>query len=235
MSLISEWSPYDKYVQGGKVDGRYMNAAYTLLMAGPPRLSAIGGPAALGAGLAGGNAAADQIAFPIGIVQNISGGHGQQVARFFEIGSERSYFIPGRTMGQLSMSRIMYHGPSLLRTLYAYYEDLLPPTVVPSVFPNVGAGTVANRHNVKIPPGYENIYLNLASDLFKQPVGLGFLMQDSNEDSMAANYCEAVHVNNHNFGMDAGSGVIQESVGLTFERMVPIATRLVGLISGIPA
>lgn len=234
-STIADWSPYDQYVQGGKVDGRYMNAAYTLITAGPPRLAAVGGPSFLGAALAAGNRVVDSLSFPIGIVQNFSVGHSHQVQRFFEIGSERSYFIPGRVMGQISLSRVMYHGPSLLRVLYAYYEDLIPPTIVPAVFPNVGSATVANRHNVIIPPGYENLYLNLASDLFKQPIGLGMLMRDSNEDTVGANYFESAYVGNHNFGLDAGGGVIQEQASMQFERMVPIATRVVGLISGLAA
>jgi hypothetical protein len=39
MARISEWSPYTKYVQAGLVDGQFLNASFTLLAAGPPRLS----------------------------------------------------------------------------------------------------------------------------------------------------------------------------------------------------
>ena len=233
MTTLSEWSPYDQYVQGGMVDGRYMNAAYTLIAAGPPRLANVGGPSLLAAALAAGNDVTDQIAFPIGVVQNISIGHNMQLSRIFEIGSERSYFIPGRVVPQMTLSRIMYHGPSLLRVLYAYYQDLVPPTVVAPVFANLGAATVANPHDVVIPPGYENVFLNLASDLFKQPIGLAMLMKDSNEDTMAANYAESAYVPNHNLSTDAMGTIIQESVGLQFERLIPIATRVVGLISGL--
>lgn len=233
MASLSEWSPYDQYVQGGMGDGRFMNAAYTLLAAGPPRLANVGGPSFLGAALAAGSEASDQIAFPVGVVQNISVGHQMNLRRVFEIGSERSYFIPGRVMGQISLSRIMYHGPSLLRVLYAYYQDLAPPTLVPPVFANLGSATVFNPHDVVIPPGYENIYLNLASDLFKQPIGLMMLLKDSNEDTMAANYAESCYIPNHNMSTDAMGTVIQESAGIQFERLIPIATRVVGLINGL--
>lgn len=233
MATLSEWSPYDSYVQGGMVDGRYMNAAYTMIAAGPPRLANVGGPSFLAAALAAGSNASDQIAFPLGVVQNFNLGHNMSLSRIFEIGSERSYFIPGRVIGQLMLSRIMYHGPSLLRVLYAYYQDLVPPTLVAPVFTNVGAATVANPHDVIIPPGYENIFLNLASDLFKQPVGLMLLMKDSNEDTMAASYLEACYVPNHNLATDAMGTVMQESCGVQFERLLPIATKVVGLISGL--
>ncbi len=233
MATLSEWSPYDQYVQGGMVDGRYMNAAYTLIAAGPPRLANVGGPSFLAAALSAGSDASDQIAYPVGVVQNVSIGHNMNLNRVFEIGSERSYFIPGRVIGQMTLSRIMYHGPSLLRVLYAYYQDLVPPTLVSPVFTNIGAATVANPHDVVIPPGYENIFLNLASDLFKQPIGMMMLMKDSNEDTMGANYAESCYVPNHNLATDAMGTVVQESCGIQFERLVPISTKVVGLISGL--
>ncbi len=233
MATLSDWSPYDKYVQGGLVDGQYMNGAYTMLAAGPPRLANIGGESFLASALAAGSSASDQIAFPLGIVQNFSLSQNTSIQRIWEIGSERSYFIPGRTMGQMMLSRIMYHGPSLLRVLYAYYQDLVPPTLVAPVFTNIGAGTVSNPHDVKIPPGYENIFLNLASDLFKQPIGLMILMKDSNEDTVAANYLEACHVPNHSLSTDAMGTVMQESCGVQYERMIPITTKVVGLITGL--
>ena len=232
MSSLSAWSPYDQYVQGGMVDGRFVNAAYTLIAAGPPRIANVGGPSFLAAALSSGSSAQDQIAFPVGLVQNWSLGHNMNISRIFEIGSHRSYFLPGRTVGQLSLSRIMYHGPSLLRVLYAYYQDLVPATLVAPLFANVGVATVANPHDVVIPPGYENIFLNLASDLFTQPIGLLMLIKDSNEDTMAAAYYESCYVPNHNIGTDAMGTVIQESAGVQFERLVPIAAKMVGLITG---
>lgn len=227
MAKLSEWRPYERFVQGGLVDGQFLSAAFTMLAAGPPRLANIGGASAAGAlGTQG------DWAMPIGVVQNINLSHNRNFARFWELGSERSYFISGRTMGQVQLSRIMYHGPSLLRMLYAYYQDLVPPTIVPFVFPNSGVATVANPHDVKIPPGYENIFLNLASDLFSQPVGLLMYFRDSNEDTVGALYCEACYVPSHTLATDAGGTVIQESAAMQFERAVPVAVKGLALITG---
>lgn len=227
MAQLSEWRPYERYVQGGLVDGQFLSAAFTLIAAGPPRLANVGGSAAAAAQGSGKN-----WALPIGVVQNVSLAHNKGFARFWELGSERSYFIAGRTQGQLQISRVMYHGPSLLRMLYAYYQDLIPPTIVPFVFENVGPSTVANPHDVKIPPGYENIYLNLASDLFSQPIGLLMYFRDSNEDTVGATYLEACYIPSHQIAMDAGSVVIQESVAVQFERAVPVAVKGLALIKG---
>jgi len=235
MASLSDWSPYDTHVQGGMSDGRFVNASYCLLASGPPRLANIGGSSFLAAALSSGSQAQDQIAYPMGVVQNFNISHNMQLARIFEIGSQRSYWIPGRTVGQMGLSRVMYHGPSLLRTLYAYYQDLIPPTLVQPVFSNLGAATVENPHDVRIPPGYENVFLNLASDLFTQPIGMLMMMKDSNEDTLGAVYLESCMIPNHSLGTDANSVVVQETASVQFERAVPVAVNSVGLISGIAA
>lgn len=230
MATLSQWSPYDSYVQSGMVDGKFQNAAYTLLAAGPPRLANIGGAIATGLNIS--TTGGEGIALPMGLIQNFSMSHNFGLQRVFELGSHRSYHIPGRTMGQLQFSRIMYHGMSLLRIMYAYYSDLLPPTIIQPAFVNAGLALSSNQHDVKIPPGYENVFLNLASDLFMQPVGILMMLKDSNENTLGAGYFEACYVPNHTFSTDAMGTVIQESVAVQFERMVPIAVTAVGLITG---
>jgi hypothetical protein len=226
---FSDWAPYTNYVQSGMVDGAYANAGFTMLAAGPPRIANIGGAAAFAQSLSG--QGANQIVYPIGIVQNFNLSHTRQFSRIFEIGSERSYFIGGRTVGQLGLARIYYHGASLLRTLYAYYSDLVPPTVVPPMFPNTGAQAQSNPHDVIIPPGYENIYINLASDLFAQPVGIMMYMRDVNQDALGAMYFEACYLPNHSWQTDSQGVLIQESVAVQFERAVPVAISALQLIS----
>jgi len=227
---FSDWDPYTRYVQGGLVDGQFLNAGYTLIAAGPPRLANLGGSTATAAALSSGKA--NQVVLPIGVLQNFNLSHNRTFSRIFEIGSERSYFIAGRTVGQLSLSRVMYHGPSLLRMLYAYYQDLIPPTVIQPVFANVGAATVANPHDVKIPPGYNNLFLNLASDLFAQPFGMLMFVRDSNNDTVGAVYLEAANVPQHTWASDSQGTIIQESAGVQFERVVPVAVAALKLITG---
>lgn len=228
---VSDWSPYSNYVQAGMKDGQYANAGHTLLAAGPPRLANIGGAAALAGAVSGGGQAANQIVFPVGLIQNFNLSHSRQFSRIFEIGSERSYFIAGRTVGQIGLGRIYYHGPSMLRTLYAYYQDLVPPTLVPAMFPNAGAAAMSNPHDVIIPPGYENIYLNLASDLFAQPIGLLMYVRDINQDTLSAVYFEACYLPNHSWATDSQGVLVQESVAVQFERAVPVAVAALTLVS----
>lgn len=233
---FTNWQPYNNYLQSGgtgpgMVDGQFISGAFTGIFAGPSRLSTIGGALSLGAALSAAPAAAAQIVYPVGIVQNLNISHNRQFSRIFELGTERSYFISGRTIGQLGLSRVLYHGPSLLRTLYAYYQDLVPPEVVPALFPNIGASTVPNPHDVIIPPGFENFFVNLASDLFSQPIGLLMIVKDSNLDTYGAVYFESCYVPNHTIAVDAQGVIMQENAAMQFEQCVPIAISAISLIS----
>jgi len=218
-------------VQAGLVDGAYANAGFTMIAAGPPRLANIGVAAATAQAFTNNSPGGNQIVFPVGIVQNFNMSHTRNFSRIFEIGSERSYFIGGRTVGQIGLGRVYYHGSSLLRILYAYYQDIVPPTLIQPMWPNAGAATMANPHDVVIPPGYENIYLNLASDLFAQPVGMLVYIRDVNQDTLGAIYFEACYLPNHSLSMDAQGVLIQEQVSVQFERAVPVQVAALTLVT----
>lgn len=230
MARFSEWSPYERYVQSGLVDGQFMNGAFTLLAAGPPRLANVGGLSFVGDNPNQG--AIDELVFPIGIVQNVNLSHNRTFNRIFEVGSERSFFISGRTVGQVGLSRVFYHGPSLLRVMYAYYEDTLDPTVVASAFGgvNLAAQIIANPHNVKIPPGFANLFLNLASDLFNQPIGMLMYFANSNEETVGAVYIESGYIPQHTIATDAQGTIVQENIAMQFERAVPVAVSALDLV-----
>ena len=229
------WAPYSNYVEAGYKDGNYVNGAFTLVAAGPPRLANIGGAAALGSALQGTGQKANQLVYPLGILQNFALSYQRNWARIFELGSERSYYISGRTFGQLSMGRVYYHGPSMLRILYAYYEDAITPTTVKAIFDNVGSKAMSNPHDVIIPPGYENIFLNLGSDLFGQPIGLLYYMRDISLKTLGAVYLECCVIPQWGMNVDAQGVLIQEQAALQFERMVPVTCDAVKLIQSTGA
>jgi len=230
MGTFTDWEPMNSYVQGGMTDGRFVVGSLTLLAAGPPRLSQLGG--SVGAATAAITGANADIVYPIGVTQNINHSQNKTFMRVWELGSERSYFIGGRTVGQLALSRIFYHGPSILRVMYAYYEDPAVPLNIPWLFPNVGAKAMPNEHEVIVPPGYENLFLNLASDLFNQPIGLLVYMRDSNLYTMGAIYLEACYIPNHTWATDAQGTIVQETVAMQYERVVPVNVTAVNLVTG---
>lgn len=228
---FSDWSPYENFVQSGLADGAYAHGGYTMLAAGPPRLSDVGSAIALQGSLTNGGAAANNIVLPIGIVQNFNLTQTRNFSRVFELGSERSYFISGRTVGQIGLGRVYYHGSSLLRILYAYYQDTLGGVTVDAMYPNQAAGLAANPHDVVIPPGYENIFINLASDLFSQPVGMLMYIRDSNQRTLGSQYFEHVVIPNHTWAVDSQGLMIQEQASIQYERLVPVAVTDITLVT----
>ena len=192
---------------------------------------------------------ANTIVYPIGLTQNIALSQNKAISRIFEIGSDRSYFISGRSVGQLSLGRVVYHGPSLLRCMYAYYDTTnggpdeyrirpLMETAGMGInpFATDGAdGVSSGLHSVKIPPGYDNMFLNLASDLFSQPLGLLLIFKDNEENNIASVYLDQCYIPQHSLAVDAQGLLIQESVGIQYEKMVPIKLAQLNLVSGILA
>lgn len=225
---IKDWDYFSRNVQSGLLEGRFMSGAFTLIAAGPPRLDALGA----GGGNLGDNFSG--LAWPIGIIQGMSFGGGTAVSRFFEIGSRRSYFILGRTQEQLSLQRVQYHGPNLLRALYAYMRD--PGGRFNALFENNmqnatnASGAAGGKRRFEEMPGFENLWMNLGSDVFTQPIGLLLYFKDSNKDVVGAFYLENVHVTNYGMQTDANSIVLSESTSLVFERTVPVNVTAVSLI-----
>lgn len=221
------FTPYESFVDAGtpegrvasKGDGRYASGAFTVLSVGPSRVVDIQGNGAASAAVdLAGNTALAALTFPIGLVQQASVQNSRQFNRVFELGSERSYFISGRTQGQLSLARTYYHGMSLLRAL----TQFVPGATTLPLAGTAAAGLAGNIHATRNYPGFKDLWLNLASDLFSQPVGLMLKVHDTNEEAIGATYMEGCYIPNHSFSTDSNGLLIQEQVGVMFERMVPV-------------
>ena len=224
MANAFDFRPYERHVQQGLPDGAYASGAFTLIAAGPPRL--LQTPI--------GDLGGEALTYPIGMVQNFSLSHNRQFSRVFELGSERSYFVSGRTVGQIQLGRVMYHGPSILRALYAGFQSQPTNGVTVPAFNSLqkmadAYSSSINQHDVKIRPGFNNLYLNLASDMFSQPIGLLIKTLDSNEKTIGAVYAEGCYIPNHSFSTDSQGLLVQEQVSIQFERIVPVRTEMLSL------
>lgn len=230
MAKLSDWNFFNRNVQSGLTEGRFMNAAFLLLAAGPPRLAAV-----LPEGAGGAENSA--LAWPIGVLQGIQLSAQANIMRLFEVGSQRSYYIRGRVVGQLSLSRVQYHGPNLLRALYAYLDGNFDDgSSFESLYDNVAkaklntSGNEGGKQVYRNKPGTDNLWMELQSDVFDQPVGLLLYLKDSNEDVVGAFYLEYCNVANFGWQADANNTIITESTGILYERMVPVNMQAVGLI-----
>lgn len=201
---LSQLDPYNSFVQDTSyvTPGKFASAEFVALAFAPPRLSQLG---------VGGTLAA----FPAGIIQNFALSQNKAVARLYELGSTRAYLIPGKSVGAAQFARPYFSGPSLLRIIMAYhgYSQDNPSLVVPIETP---------VHNVRIPPGYKNLFVNLASDLFSQPHGELVLMKDTDNEIIGMFFLEDCYVVGHNMAVDATGTIWQEAASVQFSRIVPV-------------
>ena len=224
---FSNWDFYNYHVQQDLKGGQFVSAESTLVAAGPPQISQTSG-----GGTTGG-------IYPIGLLESVGLQQSKQLQRIFEIGSSRSYFIPGRAIGSISIGRTFYFGPSLLRVLYAYYRNDSngitfgtgaagstltvdgvevpdPEAVLLDVVPQ------DSLHNLRRTPGEDYFFVDLASDLFAQPTGMAIYFKDANGTSVGAMYLEFCHVQGHQMSISSGSVLIMEGSSLQYDRIVPI-------------
>jgi hypothetical protein len=244
---FNNWDFHNHHVQTELLGGEFVSAETTLIAAGPPRLTDItGGPG-------GSEGALDTIdegdmVFPIGVLENVGMSQSKQLQRIFEIGSNRSYFIPGRTVGSVTLGRVLYHGPSLMKVLYAHYKQ--SASDADFQFNHRGKGATINVGGVNIPdpnatmlelpllqqqlhrvkhnPGYDDLWLNLASDLFNQPTGLAIYFRNQLDMTVGAIYLEECYIQGHQLSVSSGSVLLMEGVSLQFETVRPIRMQLSG-------
>ena len=59
----------------------------------------------------------------IGVIQGWSFTEQKQVEELFELGSDVRYIVPGRTTGQIAVTRMLINGKDLINTLYGSSTD----------------------------------------------------------------------------------------------------------------
>ena len=198
-TTIETWSPLTEHVQDDiPSSGSFLDAKTILYAAGPSRLAVAAGAI---------SQADTNVAYPIGVLENVSVQQSKTIQRIFEIGSVRSYFVPGRMIGQMSAGRSMYNGPSLLK---AFYNKIL------------GSGKT-----IRLPPaadsGKADFWINMASDIFNYPFGLLMYICDNNLKTYGGLYLEECYFQGHQLSVNSQSTVIVEGASAQFDQAVPVA------------
>ena len=162
------------------------------------------------------------IAYPIGVIEAVNVSQARQIQRLFEIGSKRSYFIPGRNVGQLSITRTLFNGPSLMRALYAYYPGKLINQTVKNLLSVANNKVDSLSTPIRNQPGFGNMFSNLDSELFDQPFGLLIYIKDTSNDPYSAIFLENAYINTHQMSISATSTLLAEGVTVQFDQAIPI-------------
>lgn len=195
---IATWKFQDHYVE------RYMdNAAYTaahpddtLVVAGPARTPDSGGSQSIESKL-----------LAIGHLQTVQFTQQKPTQPVMAIGSGRTFFVSGKAQGQCTLGRLFVNGRNLLRVLYhnARMADLQinlmddKPAHAPS----------------------DTFYINLDSELYLIPFGLGTLFRDKVHHIIGGFYAELAMITSWAIGFNAGQNMIMEQVTVVFDRLLP--------------
>lgn len=186
--------------------------------------------------------------YPIGLVESFSLQQAQSVQKVFEIGSRRSYQAGGRVQVVGSLGRVQFNGASLLRVLYAYYPNLINlangkvlgtggtqdsivktiagagsglTNIFPPIFFEPGSASAADPESADgVTPNM--FFVNLMSELYSHPFGLGVIIRDNANKNYGAMYLEDCFITSHSFGVNGASTLITEAITLQCDAAVPL-------------
>lgn len=192
------WKFQESYVE------RVMdNAAYTaahpddtLVMAGPARKHGLkeGGAASL---------------LAIGMLQAVNFTQTKSTQPMMAIGSGRSFYVSGKAQTQWTMGRLFVNGRNLLRVLY---HNAVAGGVDPSQFDD--QATDSN-------PVSKKYFINLDSELFLIPFGLGSVFRDKTHGYCGGFYAELSMITSYAIGWNAGQNLVLENVSGMSDRLLP--------------
>lgn len=211
---FTSWDFHKFRIQQDVTGGQFINAESTLIAAGLPEFSSTA------------DVQGDYI-YPIGLLETFGLNQSRQLQRIFEIGSSRSYFVPGRTIGSVTLGRTFYFGPSLLRVMYAYWNGSFDKGSS-ALGDSTKAGHAAllqptvKQRDLFRNPGFGYLLIDLASDLFAQPTGLAIMFKDGNNDTFGGFYLENCYVQGHQMTVSSGSVLIMEGVSVQYDLLVPM-------------
>lgn len=161
---------------------------------------------------------------PIGLIEQAQVQQNKQLQHIFEIGSKISYIIPGRTIGNISLSRVFFDGPSLLKALYAgeVSEDGVNTDGDKKTAKFISDSSSTELESQFIGSG--NFAINLASAFFDQPHGLCFFFRDRENQNVSQIYFEGCRIGTHSFSIHSQQNILEEAVTISFTRIVPVVT-----------
>lgn len=205
---LNTWRLQEHYVE------RLMdNAAYTA--AHPDDTLILAGNARLANSIQ--NAETSLLA--IGMVQTIQISQTKPSQPVQAIGSGRSFFISGKAQGSGTIGRLFVNGRNLLRVLYHNARQAELPV---NQFDDIAAFSATSQ-----------FYINLDSELYLIPFGLGAIFRTKAHDFVGGFYAELCMINNWAIAFQAGPTAIAEQVSFMFDRLLPFGQDTV-LQPGVP-
>jgi hypothetical protein len=208
---LNSWQFQNSYVER-TMDNAAYQAAHpddTLVLAGPARRNTV---------LSNGQGINSLLA--IGMLQSIQFTQTKPTQPLMAIGSGRSFFVSGKSQTQWTIARLFINGRNLLRVLYH----------------NAVAGGVAMTSFDDKPSlaDTSTFFINLDSELYYIPFGLGAIFRNKTHDLVGSFYAELCMINSYAIGINAGQNMILENVTGLADRLLPWQVADTGAQGGMP-
>jgi len=156
-------------------------------------------------------------AVAVALAQDMQLSQQRQANQLFEIGSRRKYtFSSGRVSGQLNLSRILFDGPNLMKSLMSI--DVAGGTT--DTFSIANDATTVGDH-----AGYGEFFINLGATLFSQPIGLFIVLRDVGNQNVGAVFLQEAYIVSHGMNVSSNQPFIGENVSILFEGVYQIQHR----------
>lgn len=197
---ISNWISQDNSVERFTDNAAYTSAHPddTLLLMGPPRLSDVvdatktAGPGSI---------------LAVGMLQTFQVASQKPTTPVMAIGSGRSFYVSGKSQTSWRIGRLFCNGRNLLRVLY---HNAVTNGVQVQNFDDKAAGAAT-----------DNFFINLDSELFYIPFGMGAFFKDKMHDIIGGFYAELAMLTTYSLTFSVGQNMIMEDVGGLCDRLLP--------------
>lgn len=198
---LESWRFQDQYVERVMDNAAYTSAHPddTLVLAGPARVDTVDVSSTSGTSI--------QSLLAIGMLQNVQFSQQKNTTPVQAIGSGRSFFVSGKAQGQGSMQRLFVNGRNLLRVLYHNARTKSLPV---EQLDDPAARSVQSKY-----------YINLDSELYLIPFGLGTVFRTKAHDFVGGFYAELTMISQYTVSFQAGANMIAEQVVFMFDRLMP--------------
>jgi hypothetical protein len=147
---------------------------------------------------------------PVGVVENINMAQQKNIQQLFEIGSKESYLIPGRTVIQVALNRVLLDGDSLMRVMYPVITGATGSAEFGSfdIDPPLSADDAPGTMSSDQP----DLWFNLASSFLNKPANLALLFYDDEANLLGNVVLVNSLVESHNLTVAAAQTIITENV-----------------------
>lgn len=173
----------------------------TLILAGPARRNVAQSDPGSAFGL-----------LALGMLQALSFNSQAPIQPMMAIGSARSFFLRGKSQTTWNMSRVMINGRNLLRALY---HNAVMAGIPVDQFDDPAAMDNAPT---------SQFFINLDSELYYIPFGIGAVIRSKDHSYIAAVYLEVCVINSYGFAVAAGQSMMAENITGLCDRVLPWST-----------